>query len=202
MLHENLPKDLKEFVRNKIIKRILLFSGCVLAYSIILFFFGKVILHTNNIVSVFVLWLLGAALLAVILRLPTLLTDKMICGTIAKTIVKTQDSKALTAGLGSLKQKHVIDLIITSVDGKTHYKNVSTVESKAATSAATDRYKEGDTVFHLPATPHTIRLPQESDTSVPCAVCGRVNDKNRDTCESCAHTLIKSLCLFDKQEKE
>lgn len=193
MLNKNLPQDLKKFVRSQIIQKITIFALCVLAYSFILFFFGKIILHTDNLFSVLVFWLLGVGILAAILRIPALIADKTICGTVAKTIIKTEDTKALTAGLGTLQQKHVIDLIITTSDGKTHYKNISSVEDKTAVRASLSRYKEGDTVFHLRGTPHTILIPKESDLSVQCAVCGRANDISLDTCEKCNHTLIKSL---------
>ena len=201
MLHPQLPADLKEFVRKSILKKIFVFACALVAYTLLLFFFGKIIFHTESPLFVLAFWLIGAGILAAILHIPAMLTDKTVYGTVAKTLVKTEDCKELTAGLGSLKQNHIVDLIITSPDGKTYYKHISAVEDKAAARASTDRYKAGDTVFHLRTTPHTVLLPKGNDSSVQCAVCGRANDKSRDTCESCAHTLIKSVC-FEEDQKE
>ena len=194
MQSNKFPEDLKKAIRNKIVQKTTQFLILGAIYSLAVFLFGKFILHTENTMAVWVLGVLGVGILAVILRLPFLLTDKTFGGTVSKAIVKTEDVKKLTdVGLGSVKQQHTVDLIITTPDGKTHYKNIRTVKDTAGVRASLDRYKEGDTVFHLSGTPYTILLPKESDTSVQCAVCGRMNHKTIDTCEKCGHTLIKDL---------
>ena len=194
MLTNELPEDLKKTVRNKILRKTtqFLISGAI--YCLIVFWFGKFVLHTENVMAVWVLGILGVSILAVVLRLPFLLTDKTFCGTVSKAIVKTEDVKKLTdVGLGSVKQQHTVDLIITTPDGKTLYKNIRTVKDTAGVRASLDRYKEGDAVFHLSGTPYTILLPKNSDTSVQCAVCGRMNNITNDTCEKCGHTLVKDF---------
>lgn len=180
----------------KKIRKAIVFFISVLVFSLVVIFFGESILSTDSTVSVWVFWFLGIVILSLALLMPVLIKDKTFCGTIVKAIVKTEDTKSLTVGLGVLQQKHVIDLVITSFDGKTHYKNISEIEDKAEARAGLDRYKEGDIVFHLCATPYTIVLPRENDLSVQCAVCGRVNDKSNHSCDKCKHTLIKSSSHF------
>ena len=194
MSSKNLPKDLKNLVSGKIFRKILLFLISSAIFTVFAVVLGKNILNTDNSIAVVTLIVLGIGVLAVILRLPLLLTDETFGGTVSKVIVKTEDVKKLIdVGLGSIKQEHTIDLIITSLDGKTHYKNIRAVEDAAGVRASLDRYKEGDTVFHLSGTPYTILLPKGSDTSVQCAVCGRMNNITNDTCEKCGHTLVKDL---------
>ncbi len=192
-MNKRLPKDLQNFIRKKTIKKIVLFLACTAIYSLAIIFFGKKILHTDNTIYLWGMGLLGVCILAYVLRMHTLIFDKTYCGTIAKTIVKTEDDKALTIGLGSMHQRHIIDLIVSSIDGKTYYKRISSFEDKAEVRSGLDKYKEGDTVFHLSGTPYTILLPKESERHVQCAVCGRTNDMERGTCEKCSHTLIKSF---------
>ena len=192
-MNKLLPRDLQKFIRKNAIKKIVLFLACTVVLSLALLFFGKVILHTDNTVYLWGIWLLGVCLLALFLKLHTLVGDKTFCGTIAKTIVKTVDDKALTIGLGSMRQRHIVDLIVSSIDGKTYYKSVSSFEDKAEVRNSLDKYKEGDAVFHLSGTPYTILLPAESERHVQCAVCGRTNDIAHSTCEKCGHTLIKSF---------
>lgn len=191
-MNKKLPEDLKRFVRGTVLRKVALFLACTFVYSVLLLLFGKFVLHTERAIALLVGWLLGESAIFFLLRLPALLADKTFYGTVAKAIVKTKDSRSLTIGLASMYEDHIVDLIVTLPDGKLHYKSVTVIEDKAAVRAGLDSYKEGDAVFHLRGTPHTILLPKESDTTVQCAVCGRVNDKHGDACEKCGHTLVKA----------
>ena len=53
------------------------------------------------------------------------------------------------------------------------------------------KYEKGDRVFHLLGTDHVIVLPQKRDSYVECAVCQKMNPKDRECCGECQHTLVK-----------
>ena len=54
-----------------------------------------------------------------------------------------------------------------------------------------DTYHVGDRVFHLYGTPHIVVFPTEAETTLICPVCGVRNDRTREKCKDCAHTLVK-----------
>ena len=198
---KNLPQDLRQFVRKKLARKLIVFGILVLLYAAIIFVLEKFVIHTENAVSVGGFIAIGVGVIAAVLRLHFLLADKTFVGTIAKTIVKTTDKTEnymhmTYVAFMSSQQTHTLDLIVSGVDGKMYYKTVNVIKNKEAARANLDRYREGDAVFHLTGTPYTVILPEESDTHVQCAVCGRMNPKTNGTCEQYKHSLIKSFTEF------
>lgn len=190
MSDTSLPGDLQSFVRRLILKRV---AVCVLLCSLcgaVLALWGETIFRTERTgvraVCYGIVLLIPFALSGVPLRL----IDRTYRGRIEKIDVVTTVDNASSAKptREGLYVKNTVYLSITEDHGRRLRKKA--YEEKANLGGA-DRYKVGDTVFHLYGTKHIVVIPRAADSTVQCPVCGSRNEKSGEACRHCGHTLIK-----------
>ena len=185
-----LPRDLQGHVRRAVIKKILPCALLLLAFGVVLYFFGERIFALVPPAVSIGAYVLALLLPFVITRVPFCLFDKTFVGTVKH--VHVQNEYVAVKGLAG-SNLHISRTLATFVylsldlpDGKE--KRIKTVQS-----GFIEEFKPGDTVFHLYGTNHTIVLPEKAGDHVECPVCGDDNRAELTHCHSCGHTLIKSI---------
>ena len=186
-----LSKDLKRYVMNRILKRVIPFVILVVVLNVVLVLWGNVIFKTDNKIFQCSCYVLTMLLPFAVTGVPFKLIDRTYLGTIIKVDVATVlDSKSATKVTREmLYTKNIIFLTILLDNGKQIKTKV--YEGEAKLEQYINTYKEGDRVFHLYGTKTTIVLPEDSDTHFQCSVCGASNDTSEKICRICSHTLIK-----------
>ncbi len=187
-----LSKDLKRYVTNCILKRIIPFVILTVALIVVLVLWGNVIFKTDNKVFQCSCYVLTMLLPFAVTGVPFKLIDKTYFGKVIKVdVVTALDSKSAVKVGGDMMwyNKNTIFLTVLLDNGKQIKTKV--YEGEAKLEQYINTYKEGDRVFHLYGTKTTIVFPKESETHVQCSVCGASNDTSEKICRICSHTLIK-----------
>ena len=187
-----LSKDLKKYVTNYILNRIISFVILTAGLIIVLVLWGNVIFKTDNKIYQYGCYTLAMLLPFVLTGVPFGLIDRTYCGIVTKVDVATAlASKSVVKVGGDMMwyTKNTIFLTVLLDNGKQIKTKV--YEGEAKLEQHINTYKEGDRVFHLYGTKTTVVLPEEADTHVQCPVCGASNDKTVEICRMCDHTLVK-----------
>lgn len=192
MTRKNLPKDMRQYTRRFVLKRIVPCTLLFITFALVLFFFGKTLFRTEIpafrsscyvIVLMIPFWITGV---------PFKLFDRTYQGVVESVAIEnnTQNVSAVKPTREHLMSINTIYLTIRLPNGKIRTQKV--YEGEAKLQQHLDTYQEGDRVFHLYGSPYTVVLPKESASDTQCAVCGASNPMASDICRNCGHTLIKA----------
>ena len=188
-----LPKDLSAYCKKRILIRLISCIALLCGFSAILILWGDILINTDilefKISCYIVIMLIPFAMTGV----PSKLIDTTYYGRITKVdIVTTTDNDcSFKPTREHLYLKNTIYLHIEKNNGKIAYKKV--YSGKARLQQNLNTYQVGDTVFHLYGTKYVIVLPQATDTTVNCPVCGSSNSIEDTMCRQCNHSLIKKI---------
>jgi len=190
-IDDKIPNDLKNFVRNHVVKRVV---ACIVMFALlaVFLFLCMEIIFPASLVSIKALFAITVLSLPFIITgVPFKLFDKTYFGTVERVTVETTvDSDARSKPTReTLYVKNTVYLSIRTSDGKVIDKKVYSAQAKGDQNC--DMYKKGDRIFHLYGSKHTVILPTKADTHVKCAVCGASNKVTNEKCRNCEHTLIK-----------
>ena len=188
-----LPKDLKTYCRNRILKRVIPCIILISVFAAILILWGNVIFNTDNKVFQISCYIVFMLVPFVITGVPHKLIDSTYYGTVKKVdiVTTTDNSSSVKPTLEHLYVKNTIYLSIEKPNGKLIQKKV--YSGKAGLQQNINTYHEGDTVFHLYGTNTVVILPKATDNTVSCAVCGSSNNIGDEKCRDCNHSLIKVI---------
>ncbi len=188
-----LPKDIKKYCVNKVLKRII---PCVLMFVVLLMaiiLWGNVLIPIDNEYMGLkrFCYLVVLSIPFIVTKVPMVLFDRTYYGLVKKVDIETTSETYHPAKptLETVYMKNTIYLNIETPNGKKIRKKVYTGRANDAQHLST--FKEGDIVLHLRETKHTIILPTSSSTHCACAVCGSVNEIDSAVCYQCKHTLVK-----------
>ncbi|MBQ2999415.1 MAG: hypothetical protein IJD64_03035 [Clostridia bacterium] len=195
-----LPRELSEYLKKQKMKRIIPCALMQVLIALVLILWGNTIVRTDVLpfkIAVFVLMLLVPFLVT---GVPFKVLQKPWRGEIIK--VDIQDGVAFTSDRDKDRPHGTLTIVLTvqADDGKIVIKEIGAGtytkvwwEPVANTKAdhIVDRYQVGDRVFQLGKQYPIIVLPKPEDQHCQCAVCGRTNAIENETCEECGHTLIK-----------
>ena len=190
---KNLPKDLLKYCRKRILIRAI---PCVILtafFAIVLILWGNIIFDISNTVFRASCYFLFMLIPFAVTGVPHKLIDTTYYGKIKKVdlVTTTNSDSSVKPALEHLYFKNTIRLWIETPNGKLIYKKA--YSGKAGLGQNLHTYHEGDFVFHLYGTNTVVVLPDASETTVHCAVCGASNQTDNDKCRACGHSLIKSI---------
>ena len=196
-----LPDDVRRYVRNKVLRRVLLWALLELVFGGILILWGKQIFHTGtwpalDVVCYCVILLIPFA----VCRVPFKLIDRTWYGVVEKVDIKTtwDNDQPYKPTYEHFYLKNTVRLTVKLPDQEKTVKR-KVYAGRAKKQQHLNSYKKGDKVFHLYGTQHTVVLPVSSDQHVQCAVCGTMNDISGMTngekprCHNCRLTLIRDI---------
>lgn len=197
-----LPRELSEYLKKQKMKRIIPCVVMEVLVALVLVLWGDTIVRTDVLpfqISVFLLMLLVPFFVT---GVPMKVREKPWSGEIIK--VDIQDGVAFTADTDMHRPHGTLKFVLTvqSDDGEVLIK-----ECKAGTYTKVwwepmqntnpehfvNRYKVGDRVCQLGSAYPIIVLPKQEETVCQCAVCGRTNAIENETCEECRHALVKNI---------
>lgn len=204
------PSDLQKYVKKQIIKHVavfLLWQGMMIA---ILLIFGKALFGVDNPYVIGFMYALCLLVPFVNTKTVRLLCDKTYFGVIERVEIKTSFENERPWKPTQEGQYTATKVILTVKEEGSDRRHTVKVTEKGGTNEkqgmwdaysqrpdsgfvqnAEMRYKVGAKVFHLRSTKHLVVLPEESDTTLRCAVCGETNKAEQETCRKCGHTLMK-----------
>jgi len=185
-------------VRNTIIKRISCCAACLLAFGIIIAFWGDTIISVENNIFRGTFYFLILLIPFAITGVPFKMIDQTYCGTVKKIdIISMVDNKSSALPAREhLYYKNTVCLTIQKQNGKEVTKKVFSCDAK--TNSGIELYKVGDTVFHLYGTKYVVIIPKMSDSQCQCVICGHKNDKNLTLCQKCCYTLVGENIVITK----
>ena len=187
-----LPRDLQGHVRRAVIKKTLPCALLLLAFGVVLYFWGERIFEILPPIARIAAYILTMLLPFAITRFPFCLFDQTFIGTVKRVHVKnefTMEKKELfSPSYTSRRLIQAAYLDVQEPDG-----NERQVKIMLGNNAIADEFHPGDTVFHLYGAKHAVILPELSGDHVECPVCGDDNRAELTHCHSCGHTLIKSM---------
>ena len=188
-----LPKDLQNYCRRRIWKRVLPCLILIYVFATILFLWGNVIFNTDNKAFQTSCYIVVMLIPFAVTGVPHKLVDSTYYGRIKKVdiVTSTDVDSSIRPIRESLYFKNNIHLVIERSDGKFIYKKAYSGKARLRNNINT--FNEGDSVFHLYGTDTVVILPEANDTIVHCAVCGSANDVKNNKCRDCGHTLIKRI---------
>ncbi len=175
------------------------FLGLVLAFGLILFFFGEQLfgeLLSWQKILVYSLVMLSTPFISGFFKR---ITNRTYLGTVERVHVRTTYTDHNWRTFWEPPTENHVMLWIRTPKGKLVRKTASTfsVQYRSKTNensradANVDLFQVGDKVLHLAGTSHTVILPKTGDDHVVCAVCGQSNPIAQSTCYDCGYTLIK-----------
>ena len=199
--NKGLPKDLKDYARAALWRKSRMFIISFVVTLIALIFLGDTILPPKYPEAKPIIYTVILALPFIFTKFPFCIIDSTYCGIVERVQIETttgikafkdNDQGARTT-YNSLKmyEQNTIYLYIRTHDGELIRREVFLGMASLQEFIGTD--EKGDEVFHLYGTNTVVILPKENDTHVKCPVCGVVNEKGRETCRECGHTLLSSL---------
>ena len=185
-----LPQDLRTFVIKAVLKRVVPCLLLIAIFSIVLIFWGDVILPINKESVKVIVYTMVMLVPFAVTGVPFKLIDQTYIGTVQKveiatTIDSDHHSKPTRA---TMYMKNTVFLHVEQENGLVIRKKACEGSTKMAQNLET--YKVGDRVFHLYGSEQTVVLPKSSDKMVQCPVCGTNNDKTETKCENCRHSLV------------
>ena len=188
-----LPKDLRIYCRNRILKRVI---PCIILISIfatILALWGSVIFNTDNKAFQTSCYIVVMLIPFAITGVPHKLFDSTYYGTVKKVdiVTTTDNDSSIKPTIEHLYLKNTVYLSIERPDGKLIYKKA--YSGKARLQQNINAYNEGDVVFHLYGTNTVVVLPNATNTTIGCCICGDGNEITNQTCRSCGYSLIKAV---------
>ena len=208
--NKGLPKDLKDYARAALWRKSRAFIISFVLTVIALIFLRDTILPTKYPEAKPIIYTVILALPFIFTKFPFCIIDSTYCGIVERVQIETttgikafkdNDQGARTT-YNSLKmyEQNTIYLYIRTHGGELIRREV--FRGMASLQEFIGAYEKGDEVFHLYGTNTIVILPKENDTHVKCPVCGVVNEKGRETCRECGHTLLSSLVFAGEYKIE
>ena len=198
-----LPDDLKSRRVRFILKRAIPCAILCVIVSVVLIVWGERMFFPNNLPLRIVCYVAVSLIPFLATGVPFEFMDHTFLGTVKKVTVSTvAEHDALTKPQRAhvYTTKNLIRLTVETPDGRIVRKVVSAGNADAGVDP--NAYCEGDVVFHLYGSHHTVVLPSKSDAAVACSVCGVSNQATGNTCRKCGHTLIVSSEQFNRVKPE
>ena len=205
-----IPSDLQKYVKNQIIKHVAVFLLWEAMMIAILLIFGKDLFGVGNPYVLGFMYALCLIAPFVNTNIVRLLRDKSYFGVIERTEIQTSFENERPWHPTLEGQYTATKVVLTVKEEGSDKRRTVKVQEKGginekqgmwdAYSQRPDgtfvqntemRYREGARVFHLRGTKHLVVMPEESDTTLRCAVCGDHNAIEHTTCRKCGHTLVK-----------
>lgn len=187
-----LPRDLRGHVRRAVIKKTAPFVLLLIAFGLILYFFGERIFETFSPIARIGAYIITMLLPFVITWFPFCLFDTTFTGTVKGIRIKNEytmeKKEQFSRSYTSRRLVQAAYLTIEEPSGDQREVKIS-----LGNNAIAEEFKLGQTVFHIYGAKHTVILPELSGDHVECPVCGDDNRVELDVCHSCGHTLIKSI---------
>ena len=187
-----LPRDLRGHVRRAVCKKIIPFALLMIAFGAVLYLWGERIFVILPPIARIGAYILTMLIPFAITRFPFCLFDQTFTGTVKGVHVKNEyvmEKKELFSR--SYTSRHLIQAAYLDIEEP--YGNTREVKIMMNNNALAEKFKPGDTVFHLYGAKHTVVLPETAGDHVECPVCGDDNRAELGKCHSCGHTLIKSI---------
>lgn len=187
---KTLPKDLKNFAIKSALKRIIPCALLLIAFVILLIFWGDVILPVEKEAVKIIVYTMVMIVPFAVTGVPFKLIDQTYSGTVKKVEIATTIDNEYHGRptRENLYTKNTVFLHVEKENGVVVRKKAYESSTKMAQNL--ENYKVGDRVFHLYGSMQTVVLPKSSDKMVQCPVCGTNNDKTASHCEDCGHSLV------------
>ena len=193
----NVPHDIKRYITMQIVKRLLVCIAGFAAVALILLYYKDSIAERGVSAQVFAYTVPFIAVLLVT-GVPLKLIDRSWCGTIEnvkvrEVLIHKFGRNYRVAGQGA-EYGNVVDLEVRLDSGKTVtcHPTFKPLKDLKSIDFYTFNFKEGDRVVHIYLTNFVQRLPDDEAELINCTVCGEVQPKTREKCETCGHTLSVS----------
>ena len=199
MRKQDFPQDVQAYLKKHTLKTWGTFLGLVLAFGLILFFFGEQLfgeLLSWQKILVHSLVMLSTPFISGFFKR---IVNRTYLGTVERVHVRTTYTDHNWRTFWEPPTENHVMLWIRTPKGKLVRRTASTfsVQYRSKTNensradAKVDTFQVGDKVLHLAGASHTVVLPKPSDDHVVCAVCGQSNPIAQSTCYDCGYTLIK-----------
>ena len=183
-----IPRDIREKVKNAIVKRALFASVITVMVAVLIYLFGDTVFGSFGSPSKEILY--AVLLLAVPLSfgIPFKLIDSTWCGEITRVDIRTENAArgALKNGAG-IYTKHFVDIEIRLDNGKIIDRTV--YEGAVPTGRKFGMYEVGDRVVHVYGTKYIQVVHDNMSRPTVCVVCGTENPPSEKQCGKCGHTL-------------
>lgn len=189
-----LPRDLKSYTRNFILKKLLVLAALLAVFGTILFFLGGRIFNFDNVGLKILCYIITLLIPFRISGVPAKLIDSTWRGQITDINVDlTTDSDSPSKPTReTLYTKRTVYLTVVTPEGKTVRHKVY-----SGPDDVSGGWHVGDSVFHLYGTDKVVVLPDGKSDTVACPVCGSSESAHAEHCTGCGHTLIKGTDRFE-----
>ena len=178
----------------QIVKRLLVCVAGFAIVALILFYYrGKI--AQSSVSAQILAYIVPFIAVLIVTGVPMKLIDRSWRGTIEnvkvrEVLIHQFGRNYRVAGRGA-EYGNVVDLEVKLDSGKTitcrpTFKPLKDVKS---IDFYTSNFKRGDRVVHIYGTNFVQRLPDGDAELINCVVCGEVQQKDREKCEACGHTL-------------
>lgn len=200
---EKLPKDIVQYVNKRIIRRLIIFVLLGIAsITVSVLTWQYFATKTNVFFHIFILILLGIIPFGAS-GIPIKLIDKSWTGTVTDIVVKTETGTYTAAGVKAFPyDKNVIYLKVKKDNGKEELILARefgirshpgfSVPNEGDIVKHLNDYSVGDQVYHFYGLKHNCIVKKNSEL-IECVVCGSQNQKERNNCLNCGHSLIKTF---------
>ena len=198
-----LPKDIVKVVKKKIARCITVFAVLEIVAIVISVLFCEYITANTNVVFYIFVVIFLCVIPFLISGFPFKLIDKSWMGTVTDVVVKTETGTYTAAGVKAFPyDKNVIYLKVKKDNGKEELILARefgirshpgfSVPNEGDIVKHLNDYSVGDQVYHFYGLKHNCIVKKNSEL-IECVVCGSQNQKERNNCLNCGHSLIKTF---------
>lgn len=194
--NSNLPNDLQKYALAAFWRKSRAFIISFTLLSLVLIFFGDVILPTKYPEVKVISYTIVLALPFVFTKFPFCAIDSTYCGVVEDVEVKmTKEARpAAYSHKGYyIFDKGIVYLKIRTPDGALIKRKV--YGGIAGLQKYINKFNKDDEVFHLYGTNTVVVLRGDAGTHVQCPVCGEINEKENEFCRECGHTILRDLAF-------
>ena len=206
MKNISIPKDIRNYVRKKVIFNVLFFV-CLEALAVVInvSLFEELRVRLN--VGIHILLIIALQIIPFFIsKFPFSVIDKSWRGEVVAVNINTKTDAFFAGGKSYSYTNHQIMLDVKKENNKVvkiKAKEVGepnpettwllgyTVPNQGHITAFINYYSVGDTVYHFYGIPHYYIAKKQSDKN-DCVICGTQNSSERDTCLNCGYSLIKA----------
>ena len=206
MKNISIPKDIQNYVKKKVMSKVLFFVGLeVLAVALNVFIFDSLSSRLEGWIHILVIIALQIVPF-VISKFPFNIIDQPWCGEIVDVNIKTKTDAFFAGGKTHSYTNHQIMLDVKKENGKlvtikakevgepnpeTTWLLGYTVPNQGNIKAFLNYYSVGDKIYHFYGVPNYYIVKKESNKN-NCVICGTQNTIESDRCLNCGYSLIKA----------
>ena len=198
-----LPKDIVKAVKEKIARCITVFAVLEIVAIVISVLSCEYITANTNVAFYIFVVIFLCVIPFLISGFPFKLIDKSWMGTVTDVVVKTETGTYTATGVKAFPyDKNVIYLKVKKDNGKEELILARefgirshpgfSVPNEGDIVKHLNDYSVGDQVYHFYGLKHNCIVKKNSEL-IECVVCGSQNQKERNNCLSCGHSLIKTF---------